>query len=309
MRRAPVGRHWGIYEWPLQRCIRHAPAMTVSMLVQASVALGFGAVVGVALGLTGGGGSIFAVPLLIYGLGVAPADAVAISLLAVAATALVGALQSLRHGLVVWQPSLLFALGGIVGAPAGHFLARLANPRWIVAAFALLALAVGSLMWRASRAHPDQAAAIRARAYAAGGGPVCVLAPDGQLRFSAPCALVLLLIGIGTGFLSGFFGVGGGFLIVPALVLVTRMGVHRAVATSLLIISAIGLAGAAGAIWHGGIAWNVLVPFAAGGVAAMLAARSFAAQVAGPPLQKIFATCIVLVGVAMLIATLLERSS
>ena len=280
-------------------------AMTASMLVQASAALGFGAIVGVALGLTGGGGSIFSVPLLIYGLGVPPADAIAISLLAVAVTALAGALQSVRHGLVVWQPSMLFALGGMAGAPAGHLAARLVDPTWVVTAFALLALTVGALMWRAASMHPEQATAVRAQAYAAGGSPICVLAPDGQLRFSAPCALVLSVIGIGTGFLAGFFGVGGGFLIVPALVLVTRMGVHRAVATSLLIISAIGLAGAAGAIWHGGIAWNVLVPFAGGGLAAMLAARSFATRVAGPPLQKIFATCIVLVGVAMLIDTML----
>jgi uncharacterized protein len=268
-------------------------------------ALGFGAVVGVALGLTGGGGSIFAVPLLIYGLGVPPAEAIAVSLVAVALTASVGAAQSLRYGLVVWQPSLLFALGGIAGAPLGVATARFVDPRWLVTGFALLALTVGLLMWRASRAHPAQASAVRARPYAIGGGPVCVLAPDGQLRFSAPCALVLSLIGIGTGFLSGFLGVGGGFLIVPALVLVTRMGVHRAVATSLVIITFIGLAGATTAILHDGIEWLVLIPFATGGALTMIAARTFAGRIAGPALQRTFAATIVLVALAMLAEILL----
>jgi uncharacterized membrane protein YfcA len=169
----------------------------------------------------------------------------------------------------------------------------------------LLALLVGSLLWRAARVHPEQATAVRAQSYAVGGGPVCVLAPDGQLRFTAPCAIILAIIGVGTGFLSGLFGVGGGFVIVPALVLVTRMGVHRAVATSLLVISIIGSAGAAGAIWEGGIAWRVLLPFAAGGAVMMVVTRLFAARIAGPKLQRAFAVAIVVVGVSMLVESFL----
>jgi uncharacterized membrane protein YfcA len=262
----------------------------------------YGAVVGVALGLTGGGGSILAVPLLVFGLGVLPADAVAMSLVAVAATALVGATQSLRHGLIVWQPSLIFAAGGMLSAPAGAATGQHVPHDALVAAFALLAVAVGSLMWRAARRNPAQASAVRAVALAPGSGPVCVLAPDGQLRFTAPCAAVLAAIGLGTGFLSGLLGVGGGFLIVPALVLVTRMGVHRAVATSLLIIALIGLSGAATAVWQGRIDWVVLAPFAAGGALAMVATRAFAARVAGPKLQQTFAAIIVLVGFGMVAA-------
>jgi uncharacterized membrane protein YfcA len=279
--------------------------MSESLLLQLLAAVACGGLVGIALGLTGGGGSIFAVPLLIYALGVAPAAAMTISLVAVAATALVGAIQSLRYGLIVWQPSLLFALGGIVGAPAGAATARLVEPSWLVAGFALLALSVGLLMWRASRVHPEQATAVRAQSYAEGAGPICVLAPDGQLRFTAPCAIILAIIGLGTGFLSGLFGVGGGFIIVPALVLVTRMGVHRAVATSLLVISVIGTAGAAGAMWQGAVAWGVLLPFAAGGALMMVATRLFAARIAGPTLQRAFAIAIVAIGVAMLVESLL----
>ncbi len=269
------------------------------------VAIVVGGLVGLALGLTGGGGSIFAVPLLIYVLGLPPDKAIPVSLVAVALTALVGGVQSVRRRLVVWQPTVMFALGGVVGAPLGMLAARGVPEGTLVAGFGILALTVGTLMWRAAAAFPAQASAVRARQYEMDGGPVCVLAPDGQLRFSAPCAGALAVVGLGTGILSGLFGIGGGFLIVPALVYVTRMGVHRAVATSLLIISAIGSAGAATALWHGRLEWRVLLPFAAGGAAAMLVGRLLAERFAGPRLQKIFAALITGTGLVMLVDALL----
>jgi uncharacterized membrane protein YfcA len=269
-------------------------------IVVSLAAAGCGAAVGLALGLTGGGGSIFAVPLLIYVLGLPPGEAVAVSLAAVGTTAAVGAVGAIRRKLVVWQPTILFALGGILGAPFGTSVHARLDARVVIAAFALLAVAIGTLMWRAARRHPESASAVRARSYETGGGAVCVLAPDGKLRFTAPCAAALAFVGGATGFASGLFGVGGGFLIVPALMLVTRMGVHRAVATSLVIITVIAYAGAAGALWEGRLTSSVLLPFAAGGMGAMLAARGIASRVAGPSLQKAFASLIVLVGIAML---------
>jgi uncharacterized membrane protein YfcA len=278
-------------------------------LLPALLALGCGGLVGMALGLTGGGGSIFAVPLLVYGVGVPPGDAIAMSLVAVASTALVGAAQAARRGLVVWQPSLLFSLGGMLAAPLGAAAGARLDPLALVIAFAVLALVVGALMWRTSRTNPAQAAAVRALPRASEQGPVCVLAPDGQLRFTTPCAAVLFAVGIGTGFLSGLLGVGGGFLIVPALVLVTRMSVFQGVATSLAIIAAIGFAGSATAVWQGRIDWSVLAPFAAGGAAMMIITRSFAARITGPVLQRTFAVSIMLVGAAMLAASLLAEKS
>lgn len=271
------------------------------MIVQEIIAACLGTVVGLALGLTGGGGSIFAMPLLIYGLNLSPPEAVPISLVAVGATALVGALHSIRAGMVVWQPAIMFVIGGMLGAPLGLWAAGFVASEWIIVGFAALALSVGTLMWIRTRTRPDETDVVRATPEGAGAGPICVLAPDGQLRFSAPCAIVLSVVGLGTGFLSGLFGVGGGFLIVPALILVTRMGVHGAVATSLLVITAIGFSGAASALVAGQINWSILLPFAAGGAAAMLAGRRFARRIAGRQLQRVFSVLIVLVGLSMLV--------
>jgi uncharacterized membrane protein YfcA len=275
------------------------------MLFDTILATGFGAVIGLALGLTGGGGSIFAMPMLIYGLHLAPTEAVPISLVAVGLTALVGAIEAIRERLVVWKPTIMFVVGGIVGAPIGLATAHLLPTQWIVRGFALLALTIGSLMWLRVRVRPHEASAVRASPACGDGGAVCVLAPDGQLRFTAPCALALSVVGVGTGFLSGLFGVGGGFLIVPALVFVTRMGVHNAVATSLLIISAIGFSGAASSVLHGDVQWPVLIPFATGGAVAMLAGRQLARRVAGPTLQRVFSVLIVIVGLSMLVVNII----
>jgi uncharacterized membrane protein YfcA len=275
--------------------------MLIAFALGSLAALLCGGAVGLALGLTGGGGSILAVPLLIYVLKLTPDQAMPVSLVAVSVSAIVGGLQSIRRRLAVWQPTIIYALGGVLGAPLGILAAKRLEEPWIVGGFAVLAIAVGSLMWRAAQVFPAQATAVRARTYDTGGGPICVLAPDGQLRFTAPCAAALTAIGLGTGFLSGMFGIGGGFLIVPALVLVTRMGVHRAVATSLLIIAAIGSSGALSALLHGEIVWRVLLPFATGGALAMVAGRLLAERLAGPRLQKIFAIAILSVGTGMLI--------
>jgi len=270
------------------------------LIASTLIAAGFGAIVGLALGLTGGGGSIFAMPLLLYGLQLAPREAVPLSLVAVGTTALVGGLQSIRARLVVWQPAIMFAVGAVLGAPGGIYTARFFPADWIVTGFAMLAAVVGILMWTHASKRPEEAAAIRAAPECSSGGPVCRIAADGQLRFTAPCALVLAIAGLGTGYLSGLFGVGGGFLIVPTLMLVTRINIHSAIATSLLIIAAIGFSGALSAIVAGTIVWPILVPFVAGGVLAMFAARGFAARISGLRLRRGFAVAIVLIAVVML---------
>lgn len=277
-------------------------------MINTLLPVGCGALVGLSLALTGGGGSNFAVPLLVFVIGVTPSQAMPLSLAAVAIIAALGAVHAIRQSLIHWSPTLIFAGGGMLGAPLGLKLAHGIPEQTLLGGFAVLALLVGSSMaWRAWR-RPEETSVVRALPEA---GPesdslVCRVSSDGRLRFSAPCSLVLALTGLLTGILAGFFGVGGGFLIVPALMLITRMGIHHAVATSLVVIALTGLTGAAYAMADGRILWPVLGPFVAGGVIAMLAGRQLAGKVSGPRLQQLFAAAIVLMALFMLARTFLQ---
>lgn len=270
------------------------------------MALLFGVIIGLALGLTGGGGSIFAVPLLVYGLRLPAHDAVSVSLAAVAMTAAFGTIGAIRARLVDYRAGLFFAIAGAVGAPIGVNASHNFSERTILVAFAVLMILVAITMWIRALRFPKAAAIVRADyvpAIATGGeaGPVCRISADEQLRLTAPCSVVLTGTGIGTGFLSGLFGVGGGFVIVPALTFVTRLSMHRAVATSLFVITLIGLSGLASILLEGrGLPWDITAMFVAGGFAGMILGRLIAKRMAGPRLQKVFAVAIVFVAVFVL---------
>lgn len=265
----------------------------------------FGAIVGLALGLTGGGGSIFAVPLLIYGLGVAPGSAVALSLIAVAATAATGAIEGMVRGVVELRAALILAVAGMASAPLGVWLSAMAGDRIIVLAFAILMSVVALRMLVRARGVPEQARIVRSRIAEdalADRGTVCRYARDGRLRLNAPCSAALVAAGLLVGVLSGFFGVGGGVLIVPALVLITEMGIHRAVSTSLLVITLVGASGVASTIVSGRpIEWGLAGFFIAGGLLGMLAGRLLASRLAGATLQTVFAVAMLVIAAFMLL--------
>lgn len=254
----------------------------------------FGMVIGLALGLTGGGGSIFAVPMLVYGVHLSPHQAVVVSLAAVALTAALGAVAGLRAGLIEARAGLLFALGGMLGAPFGTRLGAMLPGDYIVAGFAVLMLVVAVLMWRGTLARREPAEPVAS-------GRSCRYAPAGGLRVTTPCVALLLAGGVAVGVLSGFFGVGGGFVIVPVLMLVTGMAIHRAVATSLLVIALVGVSGVSSALLAGrGLPWLLTVLFVIGGAAGMLAGRRLARRLAGPRLQQVFASAMLGVATFML---------
>ncbi|MGH8502901.1 MAG: sulfite exporter TauE/SafE family protein [Gammaproteobacteria bacterium] len=263
-----------------------------------------GAVVGLALGLTGGGGSIFAVPLLIYGVQLEPHAATTVSLAAVGLIALAGAVDSARTGLVELRCALLLAVTGMAAAPLGVTLAGHAPDEAIIVGFALLMLTIAGRMWTHAGSRPAETRAVRAGLGVTGpveAGPVCRYSVDGQLHLNAPCSAALAGCGLVVGALSGFFGVGGGFLIVPALLAITQMGIHRAVATSLLVIALIGAAGVAASWWQGrDVVWALAMLFALGGLAGMSLGRVLAARLAGPALQRLFALSMTIVAALML---------
>ena len=264
----------------------------------------FGFAIGLALGLTGGGGSVFAVPLLVYGLGTPLHEAVVISLAAVGATALGGGLARLPDGQAEPRTAVMFGLFGIVGAPLGAWL----HPRFpeavLLAGFALLMLIVAARMWRQASHDPEATRLIRAGGDPSGdlAGPVCRYDASGQLQFTSRCAMRLTLAGTLTGLLSGLFGVGGGFLIVPALVLVASLPMRRAVATSLWVIAIISVIGLLSHVVAGHrLDVGTTTGFVLGGLGGMALGIAVGRRIAGPVLQKLFAGMIVAVAVFMLV--------
>ena len=256
--------------------------------------LALGALVGLLLALTGAGGGILAVPLLVFALHLGMAEAAPIGLLAVGLAAAMSAALGLRDGVVRYRAALLMGGLAMVLAPLGVAAAqRVPNAPLTIAFAAVLALSAWRMWQRGVQA-------IHARASAARAVLPCVLdARDGRLVWTRPCAQALALTGVAAGLLSGLLGVGGGFVIVPALTRFTELSARSVVATSLAVIALASISGVGAAAWHGAIAWDIALPFAIGSVAASLLARVIAARVAGPRLQQGFA--VISAGVAVLL--------
>jgi uncharacterized membrane protein YfcA len=256
------------------------------MITTSALLLGpaFGLVVGLALGLTGGGGSILAVPLLVYGLAVAPGEAVGLSLAAVGGTALVGALQRYRYGEVEGRTGLSFAAAGMLGAPAGTWINAYLPDALLLGLFGGLVLLVAIRMWRRASQTP-------------GGTRLPQTRPTSGWQDTG----ILLAAGFATGVLSGLFGVGGGFVVVPALVLLRGMPIHRAVATSLLVIALVSAAGVTSyLVARRPLTLSLASLFVLGGVGGMALGTLLGRRVSGPSLQKGFAAALIAVAVFMI---------
>lgn len=255
-----------------------------------------GAIVGLILALTGAGGGILSVPLLVFGLGLPMAKASPIGLLAVGFAAAVGAALGLREGVVRYRAALMIGALGIATTPLGLWCAARIPNAPLMIAFALVLGWVGLRMIRQARA------ALAGRA-----SPVdrevlpCVLAGDGRLHWTLPCARALAGTGMVSGLLSGLLGVGGGFVIVPALNRYTDLTMQSVVATSLAVITLVSLGGATSATLSGALDWNLALPFGGGAVIGLLLGRQVAEQVAGPRLQQAFGLVSALVALSLLI--------
>lgn len=265
-----------------------------------------GCVVGIVLGLTGAGGSIFAVPLLVFGLGWSLAQATPVALLAVCASAAFGTLASWRSGLVARRAALVAGVAGSLTSPLGIALASRLPQRALVVVFALVMCVVAVRMLRQARRQPGDAATMRAgvTAPAAAGAAVCnVDLATSRIRWTRPCAAMLAFGGAITGVLSGALGVGAGFVIVPTLRAVTELTMQACVATSLMTIAIVSAAAAAGHVAaHGAAALPLAIaaPFVLGALAGMLASRLVAPRLPAARLQWIFAV-LMLVAAALLV--------
>lgn len=262
--------------------------MTVLVL-----ALLAGAVVGLSLGALGGGGSVLAIPALIYLLHLPPAQAGTAALLIVAATSVTGVLAHARAGTVRWGAGAAFAAAGLpVAAVTGALAGRVPQPV-LTAAFAVLAGAASWRMLRTSRAGCGPGADADADADGSA-GPV---RPGGAA-----------LAGAGLGGVTGLLGVGGGFLAVPALVTVLGFAMPQAVGTSLLVISANALAALTTRLpGVEGLPWGLVAPFLAAAVLGAWDGKRLAAKVPAHLLQRVFAVLLLAVAVFMLADAFLAR--
>lgn len=265
----------------------------------------FGALVGLSLGLTGGGGAIFAVPLLVYGLSVPPREAIGISLAAVGTTSLVGFLSRWRMGQVEIRTGLLFATAGMIGAPIGSWIAGLISEALLLSLFAGLMVVVAFRLWQQASRTKTEAAATTCATTEDQDGPTCRRDATGALILNSHCSVLLLIVGVLTGILSGMFGVGGGFVIVPALVLFSGMSIHRAVGTSLMVIALVSVSGVTSHLWAGrAISPEVTGGFVLGGVAGLFVGQWIGKRLSGPVLHKVFAVAILAVAAFVIVRNL-----
>lgn len=212
------------------------------------LALVAGGMIGIVLGLVGGGGSIIAVPLLVYLVGVGSTHAAigtaAVAVTANAAASLVG---HARAGMVKWPCAAVFAAAGVVGAAIGAEIGKAVDGTRLLMLFGLLMTGVGLSMLRKRRCKDDPG-----------------------VRLSRTTAAVLLPrlvpMGAGVGLAAGFFGIGGGFLIVPALIAATAMPFAYAIGTSLVVVTALGLTTAASYALSGHVDWPLTALLVAGGM-------------------------------------------
>ncbi len=254
----------------------------------ALAALASGGLIGLVLGLVGGGGSILAVPLLVYVVGVgSPHQAIGTAAVAVAVNALASLAAHARAGGVKWRCAGVFAAAGVVGAALGAELGKAVDGKRLLALFGLLMIGVGLSMLRRRRAAE---------------------APDVRLTRESAAALLprLVPIGFGVGLAAGFFGIGGGFLIVPGLIFATAMPLPYAIGTSLVAVSALGLTTAASYAASGLIDWAVTALLVLGGIGGTVAGIAIGRRLAARKglLERGFAGVVIAVGAYVTLSSL-----
>lgn len=238
------------------------------------IALGFA--IGLSLGLLGGGGSILTVPALVYLVGQSPQAAITTSLAIVGANSIVGANFHRRQGTLNWHVALLFGGAGmLVSYVAAGMSRNWLSPTALLVAFAGLMIVIGLLMLR-----PPPAATV------------------GDVQLQWP---VVLASGAGVGLLTGILGVGGGFLIVPALVMLIGLPMAQAVGTSLLVIAMNSAAGFLGHLGEGAFDWALVIVFVTAGLAGTYTGSRLAGRLPAARLRRLFALFVIVLGVLLLI--------
>jgi uncharacterized membrane protein YfcA len=269
-------------------------------------ALGLGLMIGLVIGALGGGGSILTVPALVFALALSAQEATTGSLVIVGITAVVAGVARARGGTTRWRTALLLAAAGVPASVLGTRLNHLVDENVLLLLFAALMLVAAAGMLLRSHPHADVQAEDEEAGYGAGGGTIggavtTVRPAPASTSRGAKVALRLALAGLLIGFLTGFFGVGGGFVIVPILVIALGFPMPVAVGTSLLVIALNSAVALVARIGHSTFAWDVIVPFTLAAVVASLLGKKAGDRVTGQTLTRAFA--VLLVAVAAYVAT------
>ncbi|WP_027661292.1 sulfite exporter TauE/SafE family protein [Salinispora fenicalii] len=247
------------------------------MTVSLTLTVGLAVLIGLSLGLLGGGGSIFAVPLLVYVASLPAKEAIATSLLVVGVTSVIGVLPHARAGRIRWRTGLLFGAAGMVGAYVGGRLAAFVPEAVLLTGFAVMMLATATAMIRGRRGAS---------------GPT--------VPRELPVRRVLLY-GVVVGLVTGIVGAGGGFLVVPALALLGGLPMSVAAGTSLVVIAMKSFAGLAGFLSSVSIDWGLAAAVTTAAVAGSLAGARLAGRVPEVVLRRTFGGFVVVAGVFMLV--------
>lgn len=258
------------------------------------ISIGLGLFVGFILALSGAGGGIFAIPLLVFGLQLNLTQAAPIALLAIMSAASVGAIQGLNKGIVRYKTALLIAAFGIAFAPLGIWLAKRAPTQYLSLIFAIILIYVATRMWKRdiTKAHNSET-----------NPPApCETNPaTSKLFWRANCTKRLIVTGSAAGFLSGLLGVGGGFVIVPSLRKVSNFDIQTIISTSLAVIALVSAGSVTTYLLHGGINWQIALPFVISTMVGMFVFRLISHKIPAKVSQRSFAVLAVIAAVLMLV--------
>lgn len=243
-----------------------------------------GLFVGLLMGLTGAGGGILSVPLLVFILHLSVAEAAPISLSAITLAAGVGALLGLKNKILRYKAAGLMAIIGLTLTPLGLWISQRTPNAPLLIIFSLTLFYISIRLYRQAFKEIHGIAD-----FADKPTPPCLLDTSvGKLAWNIPCARALMFSGGLAGFLSGLLGVGGGFVIVPALKRYTDLPVNSIVATSLGVLAIVAGGGTIFSALSGNLNFNIAAPFSLGALLGLLVGRAFGKKLSGPRLQQIF---------------------